>query len=99
VDRVVVHAVGGERRQFEERRAWIDQLHHALARQQLAARRMTLARANRAAFCGFRAAACEFLGKRAHVRSVGAKFRRVRVDAGFDRQAIPLSRTIRSARA
>ena len=38
VDRVVVHAVGGERRQFEERRAGIEQLHDALARQQLAAR-------------------------------------------------------------
>ncbi len=39
VDRVLVHAVGGERRQFEKRRAGIEQAHHALARQQFAARR------------------------------------------------------------
>ena len=43
MDGIVVHAVGGERRQFEKRRAGIDQRHHALARQQLAAREMTLA--------------------------------------------------------
>ena len=33
VDGIVVHAVGGERRQFEKRRAGIEQRHHALARQ------------------------------------------------------------------
>ena len=44
VNRVVIHAVGGERRQFEKRRARIDQPQHPLARQQLAARDVALAR-------------------------------------------------------
>ncbi len=39
VDVAVVHAVGGERRQFQERRAGIDQVHHAFARKKLSARR------------------------------------------------------------
>ena len=34
---VVVHAAGGKRRQFKERGAWIDQRHHAVARQEFAA--------------------------------------------------------------
>jgi hypothetical protein len=38
VDRVLVHAVGGERRQFEERRAGIEQAQHAFPRQQFTAR-------------------------------------------------------------
>ena len=56
VDGVVVHAVGGERRQFEKRRAGIEQPHDAVARQQLAARHMALAGALRAAERGFGAA-------------------------------------------
>ena len=43
VDGVVIHAVGGERRQFEKRRARIDQRHHPVARQELAARQVPLA--------------------------------------------------------
>ena len=58
VDVVVVHAVGGERRQFEERRARIDQAHHALARQQLAAPDMALARLLRAADAASARRAC-----------------------------------------
>ena len=49
VDRVVVHAVGRERAEFEERRAGIEQAHHALARQELAARQMAFARFRRPA--------------------------------------------------
>ncbi len=52
---VVVHAVGGERRQFEKWRARIDQRHHAVARQKLAARDMALARLGGAAARGLRA--------------------------------------------
>ena len=44
VDRVLVHAVRGERRQLEERRAGIDQPQDPFARQKLAARGMALAR-------------------------------------------------------
>ena len=50
---VVVHAVGGERRQLEERRAGIDQRGDALARQQLAAREVALARGLAAALRDF----------------------------------------------
>ena len=56
---VLVHAVGGERRQFEKRRTRIDQRHHALARQKFSARKVTLARARRPAFGGFGAALVE----------------------------------------
>ena len=61
VDGVVVEAVGGERRQLEERRAGIDQVHHALARQQLAARHVALARPLRPAQRGLGAARLQFL--------------------------------------
>ena len=57
VDRILVHAVGGERRQLEERRAGIDEPQHALARQQLAARGVALARPRRAAHAPPRRAA------------------------------------------
>ena len=94
VDRVVVHAVGGERRQFEERRARIEQPHHALARQQLAARPMTLAGALGAAKRRFGAAG---LAVRRQARASARRWRgtrRTRVDVGCDRQAIPLRGTI-----
>ena len=58
VNGVVVHAEGGERRQLQKRRAGIEQPHHAVAGQQLAARQMTLAGARRAALRGLRAAGC-----------------------------------------
>ena len=45
VDIAVIHAEGGERRKFEKRRARIDQPLDALARQQLAAFGVALARA------------------------------------------------------
>ncbi len=61
VDGVVVHAVGGERRQLQERRAGIDQAHHAVARQQLAARHMALAGALRPAERGLGAARLQLL--------------------------------------
>ena len=48
---VAVHAEGGELRQLEKRRAGIEQRAHALARQQLAARDVALAR-RLAAACG-----------------------------------------------
>jgi hypothetical protein len=44
VDRLAIHAVGGELRQFEEGRAGIEQPHDAVARQQLAAGDVALAR-------------------------------------------------------
>ena len=38
MDGLPIHAVGGERRQFEERRTRVDERHHPLARQQFATR-------------------------------------------------------------
>ena len=80
VNVVVIHAVGGERREFEERRAGVDQRHHAVARQKLAAREMALARARRAAFGRRGAAALQFGDQRRHRRRVGAKL----LGRGFD---------------
>ena len=91
VDRVVVHAVGGERRELEERRAGVDQRHHAIARQQLAAREVPLARALRAAGGGLGAALLELGDERAHARRVGAKLRRGRIDAGRENRHDPPS--------
>ena len=71
VDRVLVHAVGGKRRELEERPAGINQRHHALAGQQLAAPNMTVARTRGAAGRGLGALLFELIDQRAHLRGVG----------------------------
>ncbi len=81
VNGVVIHAVGGERRQFEKRRAGIDQRHDALARQKLAARKVTLPRPRRPAGSGLGAMAFKLGDERAHRRLVGAEFLGRGVDA------------------
>ena len=70
---VVVDAVRRERRQFEKRRAGIEQRHHALARQELAAREMALAGARRPAFGGLGACLFKLLDQSAHRCLIGAK--------------------------
>ena len=90
VDGVVVEAVGGERRQLQEWRAGIDQVHDAVARQQLTARHMALAGALRPAQSGLGAALLQFLDKRAHALGVGAEFPRVRIDGGRQNRQAPL---------
>ena len=60
----LVHAEGGERADFEERRAGIDERRDALSRQQLAARHMALARPLRAALAGRSAPIREALSAR-----------------------------------
>ncbi len=90
VDGVVVETVGGERRQLQERRAGIDQVHHALARQQLTARHMPLAGALGPAQRGLGAALLQFLDKRAHALGVGAEFARVHIDGGRQNRQAPL---------
>ncbi len=77
-----VHAEGGERRQFQERRAGIDQVHHAVARKKLAARHMPFARFFRAAQGGLGAARLQFGGQRAHFFGIGAEFGAVRINGG-----------------
>ena len=76
MDGVVVHPVGGKRRQFEKRRAGIDQRHHPLARQQLATRQMALAGLRRAAFGRLGALRLELRDQRTHGGLVGAEFSR-----------------------
>ena len=49
VNGVVIQTVGGKRRQFQERRAGIEQAHDTVTRQKLATRRVPLADALRAA--------------------------------------------------
>ena len=61
VDVAFVHAVGGERAHLQERRARIEPSGDALARHQLAAREMPLARLFPAAFGRRRAAALEIV--------------------------------------
>ena len=82
VDVAVIHAEGGERRQFEERRAGIDQVHHAVARQELAARHVPFARFLRAAQGGLGAARLQFGDERAHFFRIGAKFGAACIDGG-----------------
>ena len=66
VDRVLVHAVGGERRELEKRRAGVDQAQHAFSWKKLSARRMPVARARRPAERGLPAALLQLLNERAH---------------------------------
>ena len=73
MDGVVVHVASGKRRQFQKWRTGIDQRHDALARQQLAARQVALARPRRAAFGGLGAAHVELRDERAHGRRIGAE--------------------------
>ena len=84
VDGVVVHAVGGERRQFEERRARIDERHHPLARQKLAARQVTFTGLRRTAFGRLGALRLELRDQRAHRGLIGAEFLRSDVGGCFD---------------
>ena len=73
-----VHAVGGERADFEKRRAGIDQPGDALARQQLAARDMALARLRRSPFGGDAPALVQFIEQPAPRGPVGFVGRRIR---------------------
>ena len=72
-----------------KRRARIDELHHALARQQLAARHVTFARARQAAFGRFVAPPHELVHQRAHLCSVGAELLGIRIDLDSIGKAIP----------
>ncbi len=77
-----VHAEGGERRQFQERRARIDQVHHAIAREKLSARHMPFAGFFRAARGGLGAARLQFDDELAHFVSIAAKFGAARINGG-----------------
>ena len=67
---IVVHAVRGQRREFEEGRARIEQGADALARQQLAARGVLLARLVAAAFGAARELAVQVVDQRCAVAAL-----------------------------
>ncbi len=104
---VVVHPVRGELRQLEERRARIEQLRDPIARQQLAARQMLVARGLTAA----EREPVDFLAQvgneRLERRGVRAEFVGTRVQLGFDdrhrvgsaREVRPFPRTARGRSA
>jgi hypothetical protein len=77
--------LAAKRRKFEKRRAGIDQPHDAVARQQLVARHMALARLLGAALRGFRAAARELFHQRLHGGLVGLVLAGIPVDGGAER--------------
>ena len=102
VDRVLVHAVGGERREFEERRAGIDQAQHAFARQQFSARRVALARALPGRRARLRRALASSSCTSARIaRGVGAELLRLRVDrrGEFRHPPLPIHRFARRTMA
>ncbi len=79
---VVVHAFGGERGDLEERRARVEQGGDAIARQQLAALGVLVARLLAAAVGGARQAGVEFVDQRAVVGDVVLEILRAGIDAG-----------------
>src|SRR5262249_6522507 len=81
---IVVHAERGELRQFEERRAGIEQQLHAIARQQLAARGVFLAGFFAAAFGDLRDLALQVLHQRAHRISRGAEVVGTGIELGLE---------------
>ena len=81
----VVHAVGRELADLEERRARVEQAVDALARQQLAARRMPLARLGVAAERDLGRAGAQVVDLAPQERGVGLELVRARVDARLQR--------------
>ncbi len=80
-----VHPPGGELADLEERRAWVEQRAHALARQHLAAagvlvaRRLVAADGHRGHFF------LQVRNEQAHALGVGAELRRARVELALER--------------
>ena len=83
-DLVVVEAVRGELRQLEERRTGVDQSRDAIARQQLVAREVALARGLTAALSRLRDAGAQVLHQFAHRRGVGREVGRARIYVGAE---------------
>ena len=82
--RAVVHAMGSQRRQFEERRTGIEQGADALAWQQLAALGVLVARLLAATERGFQQLLAKILDKAAQMRVIGRKVGRARIDQRVD---------------
>ena len=84
-DRLVIDAVGGELRQFEERRTGVEQSANAVARQQLAARQMLLAGTRAAAPLDLGHLGAEIGDQSPHRLGVAGEFRVPRVESGPQR--------------
>jgi hypothetical protein len=80
-----VHAVCGERRQLEDRRARIDQRVDAVARQELAARDVPRARLLAAAACDLGGLRTKVGHELAHQRRIRAKVLGARIELGLER--------------
>jgi hypothetical protein len=91
MDLLVVHLEGGERPDLEEGRAGIEQAQHALARQELAAGGMALARFGVAAERGRLAALAEFAAQRVPGLGIGARLGRIQIDLALDDRHVALS--------
>ena len=97
---VVVHAVRGELRQLQERRAGVEQPAHALARQQLAARQVALARPLVAALLDPLHHRVQVVDQRAHRGGVRLERRRTGIDrAGDDAHGFESQWKLRAALA
>ncbi len=83
-DLAAIHAVGGELRQFEKGRARIEQGADALARQELAAGGVALARGDAAALADHPDLLREIGDEAAHRCGIGAERLRARIDRGID---------------
>ena len=84
----VVQAEGGELREFEERRAGIEQPLDPLARQQLAAREMARARGRAATLGSLCHTGAQLLDQRQHGGAVGGEFRALGVHGGVERRHV-----------
>ena len=80
MDVLAVHAARRQRRQFEEGRARVDQVHHAFPRQKLAARDMPFTGPRRPAQRGLGAARLKLSHQFAHTCRIGVEFARALVD-------------------
>jgi hypothetical protein len=83
---LVVHAVGGELADLEEGRARVEQAVDALARQELAARRMALARLGVAAERDLGRTGAQVVDLSLEGRGVAPELLRARVDSRLDRR-------------
>jgi len=81
---VLIHAMRGERRKFEERRTRIEQRADALARQELAAFGVLRARLLAAAFGRARELGLQIIDERAQLRGVRLELGRARIDQRTD---------------
>jgi len=80
VNGIFIHAIGSERRQLEERRSGIDQIHDPIAGQQLATADVPFPSLLRAAESRFTAARLQLGHQCMHALAIGTKFDAILID-------------------